>query len=226
MNQGHGTFCDAHDQAGPAIEEPRAARGLAVGDLFNNGNMDVVIGNLDGLPTILKNPGIPGRHWISLELAGTKSNRLAIGARLKIVAGGMTQTEEIHSGGSCLSQNDLRVHFGLGSAGKADRVEIHWPSGATDVLKDLDVDKFYSVLEGKGIVPFRGDPALTNQGALSPLATPEDSNRGNRRRWLVPPTSTPITRPSRWQPQTLITFFSRPDPSSQGVTQSQGVSIL
>src|SRR5262249_43372734 len=85
--------------------------------------------------------------------AGTKSNRLAIGARFKIVAGGMTQTEQIHSGGSYLSQNDLRVHFGLGTATKADRVEIIWPSGTTDVLKDLAGDKFYSVLEGTGVVP-------------------------------------------------------------------------
>ncbi len=154
MNQGNGTFCDARDQAGPAIAEARAARGLAVGDLFNTGNMDVVIENLDGRPTILKNPGIPGRHWVSFELAGTKSNRLAIGARLKVVAGGMTQTEEIHSGGSYLSQNDLRAHFGLGTAARIDRVEIHWPSGTVDTIKDLAVDQFYSVLEGKGIVAF------------------------------------------------------------------------
>jgi hypothetical protein len=115
--------------------------------------MDVVIENLDGSPTILKNPGIPGRHWVSFELAGTKSNRLAIGARLKIVAGGMTETEEVHSGGSYLSQNDLRVHFGLGSATRVDSVEIRWPSGATDTLSGLAVDKFYAVLEGRGVVP-------------------------------------------------------------------------
>ncbi len=111
MNQGNGTFCDAHDLAGPAIQEARASRGLAVGDLFNDGNMDVVVENLDGAPTIFKNPGVAGRHWVSFELAGTKSNRLAIGARLKLIAGGVTQTEEIHSGGSYLSQNDLRVHL-------------------------------------------------------------------------------------------------------------------
>ena len=116
--------------------------------------MDVVIENLDGLPTVLKNPGIPGRHWVSFELQGTKSNRLAIGARVKIVAGGVTQTDEIHSGGSYLSQNDLRVHFGLGPATKVDSVEIDWPSGAIEALKDLATDKFYSVLEGKGLVPF------------------------------------------------------------------------
>jgi hypothetical protein len=124
-----------------------------VGDLFNDGNMDVVIENLDGSPTVLKNSGIPGRHWVSFELQGTKSNRLAIGARVKIVAGGMTQTDEIHSGGSYLSQHDLRVHFGLGSANKIDSVEIHWPSGATETLKNLAPDKFYSVLERSGVVP-------------------------------------------------------------------------
>jgi hypothetical protein len=153
MNEGNGKFCDAHDQAGPAILSPRASRGLAVGDLFNNGQMDVVIENLDGSPEVLRNPGVPGRHWVSFELAGTKSNRLAIGARLKMVAGGVTQTDEIHSGGSYLSQNDLRVHFGLGSAERIDLLEIHWPSGTTETIKDLAADGFYAVLEGKGIVP-------------------------------------------------------------------------
>ena len=153
LNQGDGTFCDAQKLAGPSIMAPRASRGLAVGDLFNDGNVDVVIENLDGSPEVLRNPGLPGRHWVSLELAGTKSNRLAIGARVKIVAGGMTQTDEIHSGGSYLSQNDLRVHFGLGSTTKIDSVEIRWPSGTVDTLTNLDADRSYSVLEGKGVVP-------------------------------------------------------------------------
>jgi enediyne biosynthesis protein E4 len=152
FNQKNGTFCDASDQAGAAVMEKRVSRGLAVGDLFNDGNMDIVIEDLDGSPMILKNQGIAGRHWVSFELAGTKSNRLAIGARVKITAGGATQTDEIHSGGSYLSQNDLRVHFGLGTATKIDSVEIRWPSGATDVVKDVGADKFYTVLEGKGIV--------------------------------------------------------------------------
>ena len=157
------------DEGGPAIQQARAARGLAVADLFNTGNMDVVIENLDGSPTILKNPGIPGRHWVSFELTGTKSNRMAIGARLKIVAGGMTQTDEIHSGGSYLSQNDLRVHFGLAEATKIDQLEIHWPSGAVDVIKDLPADKFYSVLEGKGMVPFEEiRPGATALGVKKP----------------------------------------------------------
>jgi len=159
MNLGNGTFCDASEQAGPALKEPRVSRGLAVGDLFNDGNMDVVVEDLTGSPMILGNSGLQTglqggvRHWVSFELAGTKSNRLAIGARVKITAGGMTQTEEIHSGGSYLSQNDLRVHFGLGAAKKIESVEIRWPTGKIETMKDLDADKFYSVLEGQGIVP-------------------------------------------------------------------------
>ncbi len=153
MNQKDGTFCDAGDQSGPALQELRVSRGLAVADLFNTGNMDVVIEDLEGSPMILRNAGILGNHWVSFELAGTKSNRLAIGAKLKITAGGMVQTDEIRSGGSYLSQHDLRVHFGLGTAARIDSVEIHWPSGATETLKNLAADTYYSVLEGKGIVP-------------------------------------------------------------------------
>jgi hypothetical protein len=96
---------------------------------------------------------VPGTHWISFELAGTKTNRLGIGAKIKITANGMTQTGDVRSGGSYLSQNDLRVHFGLGSATKVDAVEMRWPSGAVDVLKNLAADQFYAILEGKGQVP-------------------------------------------------------------------------
>lgn len=153
FNQKDGTFCDASEQAGPALTEKRGSRGLAAGDLFNDGNVDVVVADIDSQPMILKNHGVEGRHWISFELAGTKTNRLALGAKLKLVAGGMTQTAEIHSGGSYLSQNDLRVHFGLGAAARIDSLEIRWPSGGVEMVKDLAADKFYAVLEGKGIVP-------------------------------------------------------------------------
>jgi enediyne biosynthesis protein E4 len=154
LNQKNGTFCDASDEAGPALKERRVSRGLAIGDLFNDGNMDIVVGDIDGAPMLLRNRGIPGRHWVSFELAGTKSNRLALNARISVVAGGMTQTDEIHSGGSYLSQNDLRVHFGLGSAEKIQSATIHWPSGKVETLNNLAADKYYSVLEGQGIVPF------------------------------------------------------------------------
>jgi hypothetical protein len=153
LNQKDGTFCDASEQAGSALRMPRVSRGLAAGDLFNDGNVDIVVEDLAGEPMILKNSGVPGRHWVSFELQGTKSNRLAIGARLKVIAGGMTQSEEIHSGGSYLSQSDLRVHFGLNTATKIETLEIRWPSGKIETLRDLAADKIYSILEGQGIVP-------------------------------------------------------------------------
>jgi hypothetical protein len=152
LNQHDGTFCDASALAGPAILEKRASRGLAVGDLWNDGNLDVVIGDLDGSPRILRNSGIVGNHWVSFELAGVASNRMALNARIRIVAGGVVQTDEIHSGGSYLSQNDVRVHFGLGRATKIDSVEVLWPSGHSDKLMGLAADSFYSVLEGHGLV--------------------------------------------------------------------------
>jgi enediyne biosynthesis protein E4 len=152
LNQRDGTFCDASKQAGPALMAPRVSRGLAVGDLFNDGQIDVVVEDIDGAPGILRNRGVPGNHWVSFELAGTKSNRLAIGARIRVTAGRMTQTDQIRSGGSYLSQSDLRLHFGLGTATQVDSVEIRWPSGTTDTLRDLHADQFYFVQEGKGVV--------------------------------------------------------------------------
>ena len=154
MNLGNGSFCDAGGQAGPALLEKRASRGAAFGDLDNDGNIDIVVGDLDGAPSILRNEGGSGHHWIKLELAAIKGTPLAIGARLKVVAGGVTQTEEIRSGGSYLSQNDLRVHFGLGAATKADLIEIRWPSGRVESLKDVPADKIHAILEGSGIVAF------------------------------------------------------------------------
>jgi len=153
MNERNGNFCDASDQAGPALKEKRVSRGVAVGDLFNDGNIDIVVNDLDGSPMVLRNHGIPGHHWVSFELAGTKSNRMALNARVKVIAGGMTQTDQVHSGGSYLSQNDTRLHFGLGTATKIDKVEVYWPSGTVDTISNLVADQFYSLLEGKGVVP-------------------------------------------------------------------------
>jgi enediyne biosynthesis protein E4 len=162
LNQKDGTFCDASDMAGKALQERHVSRGLAVGDMFNDGNVDVVIGDIDGGPMVLRNRGIPGRHWVSFELNGTRSNRLALNARISIVAGGMTQTDEVHSGGSYLSQNDLRIHFGLENATKIDKVEIHWPSGRSETLTNLAVDQHYTIVEAQGIVsPERARPAPT-----------------------------------------------------------------
>ncbi len=153
LNQGNGTFKDISKLVGPAIQLPQVSRGVATGDLFNDGRIDIVVENLEGGPMILRPQGGPSNHWISFELEGTKSNRLALNARVKVMAGDLVQTGEPLSGGSYLSQNDLRIHFGLGSRERVDKVEILWPTGKTEILTDLAADRFYNVKEGQGIVP-------------------------------------------------------------------------
>jgi enediyne biosynthesis protein E4 len=153
LNQRNGTFRDVSKLVGPAFQTPRVSRGVAIGDLWNDGRMDIVIENLEGPPTILRPQGGPPNHWISFQLEGTKSNRLALNARIKATAGELVQTGEILSGGSYLSQNDLRIHFGLGNAKVVDKVEILWPEGKTETLTHLPADRFYYVKEGEGLVP-------------------------------------------------------------------------
>jgi hypothetical protein len=153
LNQHDGTFRDISKLVGPAIQIPQVSRGAAFGDLFNDGHVDIVVENLDGKPMILREDGGNRNHWIGFELAGTKSNRLALNARIKAVAGDLIQVDEVRSGGSYLSQNDLRIHFGLGSHERVDRVDILWPSGKTETLTGLAADHLYAVKEGEGIVP-------------------------------------------------------------------------
>ena len=151
-NQHDGTFRDISSLLGPEFQVPQVSRGLAVGDLFNEGRLDLVIENLKGGPMVLRPEGGTKNNWISFELQGTKSNRLALNARVRVTAGDLVQEEEVQSGGSYLSQNDLRLHFGLGKKDRVDKVEVFWPSGAKEVLAGLAVDQFYCVLEGKGVV--------------------------------------------------------------------------
>jgi enediyne biosynthesis protein E4 len=153
LNQHDGTFRNASKLVGPAIQIPQVSRGAAFGDLFNDGRIDIVIENLDGKPMILRNEGENHNHWIGFELGGTTSNRLALNARIKLTAGDLVQTDEVRSGGSYLSQNDLRLHFGLGSHDRVDRIDVIWPSGKTETIRGLAADRYYSVKEGEGIVP-------------------------------------------------------------------------
>jgi enediyne biosynthesis protein E4 len=153
LNQHDGTFRNISGQVGPAIQIPQVSRGAAFGDLFNDGRVDIVVENVDGKPMILRNLGGNHNHWIGFELAGTKSNRVALNARVKAVAGDLVQVDEVRSGGSYLSQNDLRIHFGLGAYDHLDRAEILWPSGKTETLTRLAADRFYAVKEGEGVVP-------------------------------------------------------------------------
>ena len=156
LNQRDSTFQDVSALVGPALATPQASRGAAFGDLDNDGDLDVVVENIDGAPQVLRNIGGNQKHWVTLELIGGKSNRLAIGSKVKAVAGPLIQVDEVRSGGSYLSQSDLRVHFGLGEADKLNRVEIRWPSGRTETLQNLAADQSYVIKEGEGIVRRRG----------------------------------------------------------------------
>jgi enediyne biosynthesis protein E4 len=153
VNQRDGTFRDVSGEAGAALKVPRVGRGLAIGDLFNDGVQEVVVENLEGEPVIFRPESRPRNHWISFELGGTRSNKLALNAGVKVIAGDLVQTDEIRSGGSYLSQSDLRLHFGLGDRRRADKVEISWPSGRSESLANLEADRFYCVKEGAGVVP-------------------------------------------------------------------------
>jgi hypothetical protein len=152
LNQRDGTFKNISKLVGPAVQIPQVSRGLAMGDLFNDGRIEIVVENLTGQPMILQPRGGEKNHWINFSLEGTKSNRLALNARVKATVGDLVQTGEVLSGGSYLSQNDLRIHFGLGSHTRVDKIEVQWPDDKKDTFNDLEADRFYSMREGEGII--------------------------------------------------------------------------
>jgi hypothetical protein len=154
-NLGNGTFADISSTAGSALRAENVARGCAFGDFDNDGNVDVLVNNLDGPPSLLRNQGGSKNNWIILKCVGTRSNRSAIGTRVTVRSGTQRQIDEVMSGSSYYSQNDLRLHFGLGRAARAELVEISWPSGVKDSFKNLAANHTYVIQEGKGIVETR-----------------------------------------------------------------------
>ena len=146
-NTGKGAFEDISEQAGPAFAARHSARGLAIGDIDNDGTLEILANNQNEPPSLWKQSHRAAGHWLLLKLAGSPSNRGAIGARVAVTAGGRTQIDEVRSGGSYLSQNDLRLHFGLGSAGRADSISVRWPSGGKTVLKDVAADRVLTINE-------------------------------------------------------------------------------
>jgi hypothetical protein len=146
-NQRDGTFKDVSAQMGAAVTAPQVSRGMAVGDLFNKGRLDLVVENLTGGPMILEARPDPAHHWVSFELEGS-GDRLALNARVYVTADGFTQMDEVRSGGSYLSQSDLRLHFGLGDAAKVDKVEVRWPDGSRQAFEGVAADRFYRLKQG------------------------------------------------------------------------------
>ena len=157
-NLRNGHFEDVSSSGGPAIAAPYASRGCAFGDFDNDGDIDVVVNTINDYPQLLRCDSHLQNNWIKVKTIGTKSNRSGIGARLRCVSRPPdeskehSQIDEVRSGGSYISQSDLRVHFGLGKAQKVDVLEIRWPSGQVDILKDVKPNQVIFVKEGAGIV--------------------------------------------------------------------------
>lgn len=151
-NLGDGRFADISSTAGAAVTDPSSGRGVALGDLDNDGAIDVVVNNMNALPSLLKLGQKPSNHWIEIQTIGVKSNRSGIGARVVCVTGKHRQIDEVRSGGSHFSQNDLRVHFGLGTSTSADLIEVRWPSGVVDRIRNATGDRILRIKEGAGLV--------------------------------------------------------------------------
>ncbi|MBZ5725464.1 MAG: CRTAC1 family protein [Acidobacteriia bacterium] len=149
-NLGNGKFADVSMDGGPGILEKVPGRGCAFGDFDNDGDIDVLVNCVNDVPQLLRCDQAARTNWLKVKTVGVKSNRSGIGARIYCATEGHRQMDEVRSGGGYLSQNDLRVHFGLGRAETAD-LEIHWPSGQVDKLPSLAANHIYTVVEGKGL---------------------------------------------------------------------------
>lgn len=152
LRNSDGRFQNVTDQAGPGFSLELVSRGLAAGDVDNDGDLDLLITNNGAGVNLLLNEGGDAANALLVRVVGTKSNRSALGARLTLTTGGRKQVREVQSGSSYLAQHDLRAHFGLGAAPRAERLEIRWPSGATEVVADLPANHVITVREGEGVV--------------------------------------------------------------------------
>jgi hypothetical protein len=148
-NSANGKFRDVTAVSGPAFAVRRAARGLAVGDLDGDGRPEIVVLNMNAAPSLLRNAAPAAGQFLNVRLTGRKSNRSAIGARVAVVAGGRTMIDEVMSGGSYYSQNSFTLHFGLGAAGAADRVEVRWPNGDVQRWTRVPGSRTVRITEGE-----------------------------------------------------------------------------
>jgi hypothetical protein len=149
-NNGNGTFTDISGMAGAGITTASSSRGLAVGDLWNDGRISAVVSNMSAPASLLVNQVRSGNHWIGIRAVGTKSNRDGIGVKISVKAGGRIFVDEVRSGSSYISNNDMRVHFGLGRVKKVDWVEVRWPSGLVEKFEGMVMDKIQVIKEGSG----------------------------------------------------------------------------
>lgn len=146
----NGAFIDVSDGAGPGVSSPSSARGAAFGDLDNDGALEIVINNLDDRPNLLRNAGRRA-NWVLVGLRGTESNRRGLGSRVTVEAGDTAQVSEVRSGGSYLSHNDTRLHFGLGENHQVKRISVRWPSGARETFGPYEANQRLVLTEGEGL---------------------------------------------------------------------------
>jgi hypothetical protein len=146
-NLANGKFDDISESAGPGIVAMHSSRGLAVGDIDNDGSVEALINNQGEAPSLVKRSSKAVGGWVLVQLTGTKSNRSGIGTRVRVTAGGMTQTDEVRSGGGYISQSDLRLHFGLGGARRIDKLTIEWPSGLREEKTNLEANRVLAFTE-------------------------------------------------------------------------------
>ncbi len=151
-NTGQGKFVNVSDQCGDGLLPKLSSRGAAFDDLDNDGDLDVVILNSRREPTILRNDSSRTNHWIQIQLRGTKSNRDGVGARVTVTAGDLNQIDEVHSGRSYQSDFGKRLHFGLGQRRAVEQVRVNWMGGATDIVRNVGVDRLITIVEGRGVV--------------------------------------------------------------------------
>ena len=151
-NNRDGTFTEVAAQLGAPFLEQGVGRGAVLGDLDNDGDVDIVINNLDGAAQVLRNDGGNTSNSVLIKTVGVKSNRDGIGARLKVVSGDLTQVDEVRSGDSYISQSDLRLHFGLEKKTKIDLIEVRWPSGTVDKITNINANKILTIKEGQGLI--------------------------------------------------------------------------
>jgi hypothetical protein len=149
-NLGNGKFKDISETSGPGINTPAPGRGLAIADLWNDGRLEAVINNIDAPAQLLVNRAKNANHWLEIKLVGTRSNRDGIGARVTVHAGQRTWVDEVRSGSSYDSSNDLRLHFGLGQHLNAERIDVRWPSGEQETFAGTDTDRIVTLREGSG----------------------------------------------------------------------------
>jgi enediyne biosynthesis protein E4 len=180
-NLGNGKFKDVSAQMGPGISQRFSSRGCAFGDYDNDGDIDVLVLNMNDPPSLLRNDGGNKNNWIKIKLVGTKCNRTAIGARVRVTSGKHTQMDEVHSGDSVMSMSDLRLHFGLGQAKVVDIIEVKWPTTQKiEKFTHIEANQILTLKEGAGIV--KAEKVQTGHSRLSAVETgaPETGGRDGK----------------------------------------------